>query len=113
MCCWYVKEGFNVLLKVGVVLWPPGLPWYNRVKEKLRKYGETCKMDVYLHLCEQDYVGEDSMDKTLNAQEVCRKINDIKQEWKDSGGRWQRSTPDEIFNSYLLSRRFYCKHLKF
>jgi len=31
----------------------------NGVKEKLRKYGESCKMDVYLYLCEQDYVGED------------------------------------------------------
>jgi len=55
------------------------------VKEKLRKYEETCKMDVYMYLCEQDYVGEDSTVKTLNAQEVCRKINKIKQEWKDSG----------------------------
>ena len=27
MCWWYGKEGCNVLLKVGVVLWPPGLPW--------------------------------------------------------------------------------------
>ena len=34
------------------------------------------------------------------SQEVYRKIID-KQEWKDSGGCWQRGTLDEILNSYL------------
>ena len=71
------------------------------VKDKLRAYGESCKLDIYLSLCEQDYVGEDLVDNALNAQEVCRRIGALKQEWKDVGGRTKLDTPDEIFNKYL------------
>jgi len=80
---------------------PVGSVGNSKVKDKLREYGEQCKLDIYLNLCEQDYVGDDLVDNALNAQEVCRKIGEIKQEWKDGSGRMKMETPDEIFNKYL------------
>jgi len=58
-------------------------------------------LDIYLNLCEQDYVGDDYVDNALNSQEICRTIGELRQEWKTSSGRIQIETPDEIFNKYL------------
>ena len=71
------------------------------VKDKLREYSDKCKLDIYLNLCEQDYVGDDFVDNALNSQEICRAIGELRQEWKSAGGRTQMDTPDEIFNKYL------------
>jgi len=86
-----------------VLLLSDSIGWASnrKVNDKVREYGEQCKLDVYLNLCEQDYVGDDLVDNALNAQEVCRKIGEIKQEWKDGSGRMKMETPDEIFNKYL------------
>jgi len=74
----------------------------SKVKDKLTEYGEQCKLDIYLNLCEQDYFGDNLVNNALNAQEVCRKIvREIKQEWKDGSGRMKMETLDEIFNKYL------------
>ena len=80
---------------------PIGLVGNSKVQGKLREYGEQCKLNIYLNLCEQDYVGDDLVNNALNAQEVCRKIKEIKQEWKDGSGRMKMKIPDEIFNKYL------------
>ena len=67
-----------------------------RVKDKLREYGKKCKLDIYLNLCEQDYVGADYVDNALNSQEICRTIGQLKQEWRTTNGRVQIDTPDKI-----------------
>jgi len=43
------------------------------VKGELRAYSERCKLDVYLNLYSQDYVGNTLVDTALNAQEICRR----------------------------------------
>jgi len=58
-------------------------------------------LDIYLNLCFQDYVGSDNVDTSLNVQEVSRKITSLRQSWKDTQGRAQMDTPDELFNKYL------------
>jgi len=71
------------------------------VKGELRAYGERCKLDVYLNLCSQDYVGNTLVDTALNAQEICRRLSEVKQEYRDNGGRTKVDSPDELFNKYL------------
>lgn len=66
----------------------------------MREHEEKCKLDIYLHLCEQDYVGDDLVDNALNVQEVCRKIGALQQVGRrvEAGRRW---TPLTTFNKYL------------
>jgi len=71
------------------------------VRAKLREYGDRCKLDVYINLCCQDYIGDDIVDAALNAQEVCRRIGDLKQEYRDNGPRNKVDSPDELFNKFL------------
>jgi len=71
------------------------------LKQEFQKYCDRCKLDIYLNLCFQDYVGSDNVDTSLNVQEVSRKITSLRQSWKDTHGRSQMDTPDELFNKYL------------
>jgi len=71
------------------------------VRAKLCGYGDRCKLNVYLNLCCQDYVGDDIVDAALNAQEVCRRIGDLKHEYKDNGNRTKVDSPVELFNKFL------------
>jgi hypothetical protein len=71
------------------------------IKQEFQKYCDRCKLDIYLNLCFQDYVGSDNVDTSLNVQEVSRKITSLRQAWKDTQGRAQMDTPDELFNKYL------------
>ena len=70
-------------------------------KGSLRAYSERCKLDVYLNLCSQDYVGNALVDTALNAQEICRRLSELRQEYRDNGGRTKVDSPDELFNKYL------------
>ena len=58
-------------------------------------------MDVYLHACCKFYIGSSNIDKNTSAQEVCREISDIRQEWKDKYGKLIVDDPEELFTKFI------------
>ena len=65
----------------------------------LQDYSEKCKLDIFMNLCMWDYVGNDTVDTTLNVQEVCRKISTVKQVW-NIGWKVYTDTPDELYDKF-------------
>ena len=65
----------------------------------LQDYSEKCKLDIFMNLCMWDYVGNNTVDTTLNVQEICRKINTVKQVW-NIGRRVCTDTPDELYDKF-------------
>ena len=52
-----------------------------------------------MHLCMLDYVGNDKVDPSLNAVEVCRQISEVKQ-MRMVDGKLHTATPEGLFNEY-------------
>ena len=48
------------------------------IQRLLREYSEKCKLEIFMHLCMLDYVGDDRVDQSLHINEVSRKISAIK-----------------------------------
>jgi len=48
-------------------------------RHELQNYCDRCKLDIYIHICRQDYIGDEEVDSALNIQEVSRKITSLKQ----------------------------------
>ena len=65
----------------------------------LREYGESCKLDIFLHLCRLNYVGHDKIDVTRNTQEVCTQICELQQTYINNGNA-SIDTPEELFNKF-------------
>ena len=53
-----------------------------------------------MHLCMLDYVGSNKIDPTLNVQEVCRQISDLKQ-FRSVNDSVVTDTSDELFDKYI------------
>ena len=85
---------------------PTILP-YNAIKNeeggprnKLLAYANKCMFDVFLYICQEDYVGDISVKsekKMIIA--ICKEIADIKMERRH--GQRSIDTPDEIYARYI------------
>lgn len=74
----------------------------NSVDRKLRRYAERCMFDVFLQLCKADYVGiETDAGDILAVQAVCQNILDLKQQYRNSHGKTDVRSPEELHNLYL------------
>ena len=67
----------------------------------LLDFSEQCHLDIYLHAYRKFYVGSSNIDKNTSAQEVCREISDLRQEWKDKHGKLIVDDPEELFTKFL------------
>ena len=65
----------------------------------LHNFSEKCKLDIFIHLCMLDYVGNDIVDPSLNVVEVCRQISDVKKT-RMVNGKLHTATPDELFDEF-------------
>ena len=65
----------------------------------LREYGDTCKLDIFLYLCQLNYVGNDKVDTTMNTQEVCSSIGELRQSYSVQG-QSESDTLEVLFNKF-------------
>lgn len=72
--------------------------------KKLHEYIEKCHFDVFVSICESDYVGVvDPASEQRATQEICKKISLLKQEYNSRNNN-KRITlhPAQLFEEYLL-----------
>ena len=53
------------------------------------------------HACHKFYVGSSNIDKNTSAQEVCREISNLRQEWKDKHGKLIVDDYQELYTKLL------------
>ena len=74
----------------------------NSAYDGLHRYAQKCMFDVFLHTCQIDYVGSGKgVDSILAVQEVCTRISELKQQFRNKHGKMDIMSPDELFNMYL------------
>ena len=74
----------------------------NRAYDNLHQFAQKCMFDVFLHVCQIDYVGSGKgVDSILAVQEVCTRISSLKQQFRNKHGKMDIMSPDELFNMYL------------
>ena len=61
-------------------LWPakPTDTSIDAASKKLQKYSAQCQLDIFMHLCQLDYVGDEKIDPALNTVELCCQINEMR-----------------------------------
>ena len=70
------------------------------VKNQLRDFSNKCKLDVFLHISNLDYVGSDaSGDENLSTLAVCRQIQTLKQQ-NHTKGRTTFLSPEILSNQF-------------
>ena len=77
-------------------------PWDSNnmaTSKLLQYYAELCKLDIFMHLCKLDYVGEDNVESVLNVVEVCCHISKLKKVWS-SRSTVYTNTPDELYDKF-------------
>ena len=62
---------------------------------------DACKLNVFISVCQMDYVGTDTADTTFYVQEVCNDISLLRQVWKYGKGRTFTDTPDDLYQKYF------------
>ena len=67
----------------------------------LLNFSELCRLDVYLYAYRKFMSVVLILKKISNAQEVCREISDLRQEWKDKHGKIIVDYPEELFTNFL------------
>ena len=73
----------------------------NKVQMILREYAEKCKLDVFLHVCREFYVGTNAKDSSAKAvHEICKSLAGLKQLYYDKG-RQVSGTPDILFGKFV------------
>ena len=95
------QEEFNITFGNYPTILPsnPTATDYLSPRRLVRDYADKCKLDIFMHLCRLNYVGNDEIDSSLHVQEICRQINIIKQVYHSSG-RSRTDTPDELFDRF-------------
>ena len=63
----------------------------------LREYSDICKLEIFLHLCQLNYVGQANVDVSLNTLDICSEISKLKQVYCVNG-IVHHNTPDELFD---------------
>ena len=69
------------------------------VENGLTAHLDKCRLDVFMCLCEQNYVGATNIDKSLSLVELGHALSKLKQEYKDNN-RIVIDTPDELFDKF-------------
>lgn len=97
------QQNFNSIFGKKPVILPsnPNRSDLSSTRQELQNYCDMCKLDIYIYICGQDYVGSDTVDSALNIQEISRKITSLKQTWKDKSGKIRTDSPDDLFNKFL------------
>ena len=54
---------------------------------ELERFVDTFQLDVYISICQMDYVGTDTADTTFYVQEMYNEMFQLCQVWKDGKGR--------------------------
>ena len=72
------------------------------VQLNLRAFAEQCKLDVFLHSCRRDYVGDiASTTATMQSvQEICTELSHMKQTTTVKGKK-EHLSPDELYQKFL------------
>jgi len=60
---------------------------------------------MYLNACRKIYVGNVSVDTITSMMEVCRKISELRHDWKDKNGRQVVDMPEELFTKIIALAR--------
>ena len=69
------------------------------VENGLTAHLDKCRLDVFMCLCEQNYVGASDIDKSLSLVELGHALSKLKQEYRDNN-RIVIDTPDELFDRF-------------
>ena len=94
------EEFYNTFGQKPQILPPvPSSKDTDTVQKVIRDISDKCRLDIFMHLCMMDYVGEATVDPSLNVQEVCRKISSLKLNYIHNN-KQVTDTPDELFNKF-------------
>ena len=64
---------------------------------KARLYADKCMLDVFIHICRDDYVGgDDAGSKGKLIHEICKSLTKLKQEYAVRGIGLKMDTLDEL-----------------
>ena len=69
------------------------------VEETITLHLDKCRLDIFMWLCEQNYVGASDADKNLSLIKLGHALSKLKQEYKD-GNRTVIDTPDKLFDKF-------------
>ena len=47
----------------------------HNARSKLERYVDACQIDVFISICQMDYVGTDTADTTFYIQVICRLVS--------------------------------------
>ena len=72
----------------------------NEVFDIITPHMDRCRLDVFMWLCKQDYVGITSSDNNLSLIELRQALSTLKQEHKE-GNETILGTPDELFDNFM------------
>ena len=94
---------FDEVFGKNPVLLPPNLTSVDSstTAKFLLDFSELCRLDIYRHACRKFNVGGSKIDQHTSAQEVCREISDLRQEWKDKHGKIIVDDSEESFTKFL------------
>ena len=97
------QDEFDKIVGKNHVLLPPNPTSVDSATttKLLLDFSELCPLDVYLHTCRKLYVGSSNIEKNTSAQEVCREISNLHQEWNDKHGKLIVDDLEELFTKFL------------
>ena len=81
-----------------------GAPNSAKPAQQFHEFVQRCHFDIFVALCESDYVGiVDSHSAQKATQEVCRKLQGLRQKFQAKSGRnqWVTLHPADLYNKYL------------
>jgi len=69
---------------------------------KARLYAEKCILDMFLHICKEDYIGgNNASSEGKLIHEICKSISSLWQEYNEREVGRNSDTPDELYAKYI------------
>ena len=95
------QEAFNLTFGTHPIILPssPTSTKSESCLSVIQEYSDLCKLSIYMYLCRLNYVGNATVDTSLNTLEVCTEISSLRQVHCNNG-RVTHDTPDELFNKF-------------
>ena len=70
--------------------------------KKARLYADKYMLDVFLHICKDDYVQrDDTVSRGKLVHEICKSITKLREEYNERGSGHKTDTPDELYAKYI------------
>ena len=69
----------------------------HNARKQLQCFVDACKLNVFISVCQMDYVGTDTADTTFYIQDVCNEISQFRQVWKDGKVRTFTDNPEDLY----------------